>query len=112
MRSRMRRLLPASDGMRRGVAPERAENPFALAERLRVDVQLTPGQLAQLRAINAKYYTMLASLGQPAGMYDPMLPEHRATVTAEIREMLAVEQRVVFDRNLARVDVSDSASAG
>lgn len=85
------------------MAPERAENPFALAERLLVDVRLTPGQLAQLRAINAKYYTVLATLGQPAGMREPMLPEHQSTMAAEIREMLTVEQRVAFDRNLARV---------
>ena len=88
--------------MRRRVAPERAGNPFALAERLLVDVRLTPGQLAQLRAINARYYTMLASIGQPAGTSDAMLPEHQSMIAGDIREMLTGEQRVSFDRNLAR----------
>jgi hypothetical protein len=96
--------------MRRRVAPEHAENPFALAKRLLVEVPLTPGQLAQLRAINTKYYTMLASVGRSAGMNDSMLPEHRAMVAAEIREMLTVEQRVVFDRTMAGVSASDPKS--
>ena len=85
--------------------PERAENPFALAERLLVDVRLTPGQLAQLRAINTKYYTMLAARDQSAGA-DDAAEELLPMIAVDVRDMLTEEQRVVFDRNLPRVIAS------
>lgn len=57
-------------------------------------VELTPGQLVELRAIDSFYYTYLAThSGSESGH------EIRALVIARVREMLREEQRVQFDRN-------------
>ena len=78
-------------------------NPFALAERLLDGIRLTPGQLAQLRAINAKYYTALASPERDPGAAGRGPADLQLLVAADIREMLTDDQRDVFDRNLLGV---------
>ena len=42
-------------------------NPFTMAELLLGDMKLTPGQLAQLRAINTRYFTELYALQRKVG---------------------------------------------
>ena len=89
--------------------PERGVNPYTLAERLLADVRLTPGQLAQLRAISAKYYTSLASIDQGASGAMPGAAELVSRIAADVRQMLTDEQRIVFDRNLPQVIPSSLA---
>jgi hypothetical protein len=56
-------------------------------------VELTPGQLAELRAIDAQYYTRLATQsGESAGALDRL-------VLTRVRGMLRDDQREMFDRN-------------
>ena len=91
-------------------------NPFTMAELLLGDMQLTPGQLAQLRAINTKYFTELYALqqkaaaardtrvGEPPADRPEAVPESEmaaldAMVARDIRDMLSEEQRAVLDRN-------------
>lgn len=69
-------------------------------------VELTPGQLAELRAIDALYYTRLASyVGEPTDVAarSPTPSEQSSVlsslVLARVRDMLHDEQRVIFDRN-------------
>ena len=100
-------------------------DPFTMAKQLLGDVELTPGQLAQLRAINTKYYTELFALehrapsegrargaapepkGSPAARASAVTASDMATldarIAADIRDMLTEEQRTVLDRNLPRV---------
>ncbi|HXT48372.1 MAG TPA: hypothetical protein VN717_07005 [Gemmatimonadaceae bacterium] len=59
-------------------------------------VELTPGQLAELRAIDAQYYSRLASDSASPGKSGPA-PED--TVLARVRDMLHDDQRAMFDRN-------------
>ncbi|MEP7087627.1 MAG: hypothetical protein ABI884_10000 [Gemmatimonadota bacterium] len=57
-------------------------------------VELTPGQLAELRAIDSFYYTHLATHSgseSEAGIHERVL--------TRVRDMLREEQRLVFDRN-------------
>lgn len=57
-------------------------------------VELTPGQLAELRAIDSFYYTHLAT--HPQSDSDPGI---HALVLARVRDMLREHQRAVFDGN-------------
>lgn len=86
-------------------------NPFTLAERLLDGIRLTPGQLAQLRAINTKYYTALASLERDPGAAGRGPADLQLLIAADIREMLTDDQRDVFDRNLAAI-ISARPEAG
>lgn len=57
-------------------------------------LELTPGQLAELRAITSHYYTRLASTASDAS--DPTsMPDD--LMLARVRDMLRDDQRVVFD---------------
>jgi hypothetical protein len=96
-------------------------NPFTMAELLLGDMQLTSGQLAQLRAINTKYFTELYALQQrtradraPTVQADsivegqPTIPEADLAaldvmIARDIRDMLTAEQRPVLDRNFPRL---------
>ena len=62
-------------------------------------LELSPGQLAELRAIEAMYYTRLATDASEPGSSGSMLEE---LVLSRVRDMLHDEQRVTFDRNRAR----------
>jgi hypothetical protein len=76
-------------------------DPFTMAHRLLGDERLTPGQLAELRALNTRYFSRLAALsggGREAGAGD-MAALH-ASIAADIRLMLTPEQRTTFDRNV------------
>lgn len=82
---------------------------FTVAEDLLPGIRLTPGQLAQLRAINHEYYTRLFALSRSRapeaqrlaeeGVSAPREPtpaeraELRAMLVREIRDMLTPEQR-------------------
>jgi hypothetical protein len=87
-------------------------DPFTMASLLLGDTKLTPGQLAQLRAINTKYFTELYALQQkaaagPLADRAPAVPEAElaaldATIARDIRDIVTEEQRVVLDRNWAR----------
>jgi hypothetical protein len=61
-------------------------------------VELTPGQLAELRAIDALYYSTLASDSATSSTSTLALDD---LVLARVRDMLHDEQRVRFDRNRA-----------
>jgi hypothetical protein len=96
-------------------------DPFRMAELLLGDMELTPGQLAQLRAINTKYFTELAVLQQkaraePASAATPrLLADSRPAIpeadlaaldvqiARDIRDMLTAEQQAVLDRNWPRL---------
>ena len=87
-------------------------DPFTMAAKLLGDIHLSPDQLAQLRAINTKYFAALAALHQDAAERD--LPRLQAGAASDIREMLTDEQRAVCDRNLpsvipARSEPADSS---
>lgn len=70
-----------------------------MAERLLRGIELTPGQLAQVRAIDAKYQTGLAALKRGGTGDEESL---RARMVHDLREMLTPEQCVVLDGNSAR----------
>jgi hypothetical protein len=97
-------------------------DPFMMAELLLGDTKLTPGQLAQLRAINTKYFTELYALqqraaaerGAPAAAggsladQRPEVPQADlaaldVVIARDIRDMLTDEQRIVVDRNWPRL---------
>jgi len=59
-------------------------------------VELTPGQLAEMRAIDAMYYTSLAAPAGPAAESDAAL---EGLVVTRVRDMLRDDQRAMFDRN-------------
>ena len=61
-------------------------------------VELTPGQLAELRAIDAQYYTRLASDSVSPGK-SGSAPDD--LVLVRVRDMLHDDQRAMFDRNRA-----------
>jgi hypothetical protein len=61
-------------------------------------VELTPGQLAELRAIDALYYSRLASDSASSSKSTRALDD---LVLARVRDMLHDEQRAMFDRNRA-----------
>jgi len=61
-------------------------------------VELNPGQLAELRAINSLYYTQLARSESAPSASSSALDD---LVLARVREMLRSEQRILFDRNRA-----------
>lgn len=61
-------------------------------------LELTPGQLAELRAINSLYYTQLAKNASASSETSSVL-EH--LVVRRVRDMLQVDQQFRFDRNLA-----------
>lgn len=60
-------------------------------------VELTPGQMAELRAIDALYYSHLAA--NSGGTSSESTPVLADLVLARVRDMLHDEQRVIFDRN-------------
>jgi hypothetical protein len=88
-------------------------NPFTMAELLLGDMKLTPGQLAQLRAINTRYFTELYALQRKVGAGSAtdgrsVVPEADlaaldATIARDIRDMLSEDQRAVLDRNWPRL---------
>lgn len=61
-------------------------------------VELTPGQLAELRAIDALYYSHLA---RDSGAASPSPLALDDLVLSRVRDMLQGEQRAQFDRNRA-----------
>lgn len=63
-----------------------------LAEELLEGVQLTPGQLAELRAISAMAYSEFARGEAPADLFE--------RVCARLRVMLTTRQADLFDGNL------------
>jgi hypothetical protein len=58
-------------------------------------VELSAGQLAELRAIDSLYYTQLAKDANASSVALDDL------VVARVRAMLQGEQRILFDRNRA-----------
>lgn len=71
-------------------------------------VDLTPGQLAELRAIDALYHTRVFADSGAASESSSALDE---LVIGRVREMLQGEQRIVFDRN-RQARQSDQARDG
>jgi hypothetical protein len=56
-------------------------------------LELTPGQLAEMRAIDTMYYTRLAAQqGESGAALDRL-------VLTRVRDMLRDDQRAMFDRN-------------
>jgi hypothetical protein len=75
---------------------------MTMVEPLLQGIELTPGQLAELRALDTLYYSRLASDG--AGANEDQL-------LARVRDMLHPDQRAKFDRNRA-ARRSDEAPRG
>ncbi len=65
-------------------------------------LELSPGQLAELRAIDTLYYTQLARNSSESSS---MLAD---LVLTRVREMLRDDQRVIFDRNRAACQLDDT----
>ena len=80
-----------------------AMDPFTMSTLLLGDVELTADQLAQLRAINTKYFTALAALKRKGGVGEQDMADLNTLIASDIRDMLTREQQAVFDRNLPRV---------
>lgn len=59
-------------------------------------VDLSPGQLAELRAIDTLYYSRLESDSASPGKSSPVLAN---LVLVRVRDMLRDDQRAMFDRN-------------
>ena len=89
-------------------------DPFTMAGLVLGKLELTSDQLAQLRAINTKYFTEVAALQRRASADAAIVPAGNrpatrdmtalnAAIAADIRELLTAEQQVVFDRNFPRV---------
>ncbi|HJU90284.1 MAG TPA: hypothetical protein VJ672_12880 [Gemmatimonadaceae bacterium] len=74
-----------------------ASDPFTIAEQLLGNLALSVGQLAQLRALNTKYWTAVFALKQgETGTRTPSeeeLSTLRRTIEADIFEILTPEQR-------------------
>jgi uncharacterized protein YigA (DUF484 family) len=85
---------------------------FTLVERLLPGVDLTPSQLAQVRAANTKYYTELFALEEQAraagrSWTAPSAAERaalQAMLVDDLRSMLTDAQRPDFERRAARLD--------
>lgn len=72
------------------------------------NVELTPGQIAELRAIDVMYHSRIA--GDPAASSASMLALDDLVIT-RVRDMLHDDQRARFDRNRAARH-SDEARSG
>ena len=68
-------------------------------------VELTPGQLAELRAIDALYYSRIAT-GADSSQASMLALDD--LVLARVRDMLREEQRAHFDRQLAALPAEDA----
>lgn len=90
-------------------------DPFTMVERLLGDAELTSSQLAQIRALNTRYFTELAAIDRGSGKPRRRRPNELAdspasrfaslmsSIASDIREVLTDEQRAAFDRNFPRV---------
>jgi hypothetical protein len=75
-----------------------------LVTELLTGVELDPGQLAELRAINSLYYTQVARSESASSASSASSVSSSALddlVFARVREMLRSEQRILFDRSRA-----------
>ncbi len=88
-------------------------NSLMTATQLLKGVELTPGQMAELRAINSLYYSRLASseLAREASGSSPSDTALHDLVLGRVRDMLRGDQRIIFERNLAMLE-SDEARDG
>lgn len=71
---------------------------MSLVSSLLASVELTPGQLAELRAIDAMYHTRTATDPDASSASSLALDE---LVLSRVRDMLHDDQRVRFDENRA-----------
>jgi hypothetical protein len=69
---------------------------MAMLTRFLQGVELTPGQVAELRAITSLYYTQLATSDSTSSEKRSALDD---LVLARVREMLQGDQRLLFDHN-------------
>jgi hypothetical protein len=84
---------------------------LALAERLLAGVPLIPGQLAQIRALNSRYYTQLFALQERVRAArgadaSPSAAERAALLAPfveELRQLIGEEHRAALERNLERL---------
>ena len=85
-------------------------NSLMAATQLLKGVELTPGQMAELRAINSLYYSRLASseLAREASGSNASGTALHDLVLGRVRDMLRGDQRIIFERNLAALE-SDEA---
>jgi hypothetical protein len=88
-------------------------NSLMAATRLLKGVELTPGQMAELRAIKSLYYSRLASseLAREASGSNPSDTVLHDLVLGRVRDMLRGDQLIIFERNLATLE-SDEARDG
>ena len=68
-------------------------------------IELAPGQLAELRAINSLYYTQLARKATVSSVSSSALYD---LVLTRVREMLLGEQQISFDRNRAACELDEA----
>lgn len=88
-------------------------NSLMAATRLLKGVELTPGQMAELRAINSLYYSRLASseLARETSGSSPSDTALHDLVLGRVRDMLRGDQLIIFERNLAALE-SDEVRDG
>jgi hypothetical protein len=85
---------------------------LTLVSPLLENVELAPGQLAELRAIDAMYHSRIAADPAASSVSNSALD---ALVLSRVREMLHEDQRARFDLNCATHyshEVRSSAPAG
>jgi hypothetical protein len=88
-------------------------NALMTATRLLHGVELTPGQMAELRAIDSLYYSRLAKseLAREESVSNPSDTALHELILGRVRDMLQGDQRIIFERNLAALE-SDEAHGG
>lgn len=88
-------------------------NSLMAATRLLNGVELTPGQMAELRAISSLYYSRLATseLAREASGSSPSGVALHDLVLDRVRDMLRGDQLTIFERNLAALESDEARNA-
>jgi hypothetical protein len=88
-------------------------NSLMAATRLLSGVELTPGQMAELRAISSLYYSRLANseLARETGGSSPSGGALHDLVLDRVRDMLRGDQLTIFERNLAALESDEARNA-
>ncbi len=88
-------------------------NSLMAATRLLNGVELTPGQMAELRAISSLYYSRLAAseLAREASGSSPSGAALHDLVLDRVRDMLRGDQLTIFERNLAALESDEARNA-
>ena len=88
-------------------------NSLMAATRLLNGIELTPGQMAELRAISSLYYSRLASseLAREASGSSLSRTALHELLHSRVRDMLRGDQLTIFERNLAALESDEAHDA-